>query len=83
MQVLTLWSVQAWDGGARHNHKFYMETKEAAEDYLRGNNYDHCQKVELVVYKDKEDVINNSIEAIKARALLKLTPEEKHALRIE
>ena len=83
MQLLTLYSVQVWDGGDRHNHKFYMETEEAAKEYLKGNKYDLYSKVELVIYKNKQDVTDNSKESLKARAMAKLTKEELHALGIK
>ena len=83
MQVLTLYSIQVWDGGSRHNHKFYMETEDAAKEYLEGNEYDIYSRVELVVYKDKQDVMTNTKEALRARALLKLTEEERYALGIK
>ena len=83
MQVLTLYSIDVWDGGDKNNHKFYMETEEAAKDYLKGNSLDTYHKVDLVIYKDKQDTIDNSEEAIKARALLKLTEEERYVLGIK
>ena len=83
MQVITLYSIDVGDGGSRHYHKFYMETEDAAKEYLKDNLYDAYHKVEIVVYKDKQDIIDNSKEAIKARALAKLTKEEKHALGVK
>ena len=83
MQVITLYSIDVWGGGDRLNHKFYMETEEAAKEYLKGNAYDAYHRVDMVIYKDKQDVIDNSREALRAKALAKLTKEERHALGIE
>ena len=36
MQIIKCWDIQVWDGGDRHNHRYYVKTKEAAEKGKRG-----------------------------------------------
>lgn len=82
-RVITLWSIQTWDGGDRHNHAFYVTSEEAAKGYLEGNTYDRYEKVELVTYISAGDARAGARECERKRALAKLSPSERRALGFE
>jgi len=80
MQLLEVYSIDVWDGGDRHYHRFYVRTEEEAQRWLDENQYDSFHKKTLVIYDTLEDYKENSVEALKKKALAKLTPEEKYTL---
>ena len=80
MQLITVFDVQVWDGGDRHNHKFYVSNEESAKDWVKANPYDTYYKKEMIIYDDLTDYNQNNLQAIKERTLAKLTPEERKAL---
>ena len=41
MQIIKCWDIQVWDGGERHNHRYYVATKEAADEWKFRNKYDY------------------------------------------
>ena len=80
MQILKLYSVQVWDGGDRHNHKFYLTSKEEADKYLKGNTYDAVYETTLEVFDTLDEWNDWNKGKVKERALAKLTAEERRAL---
>ncbi len=80
MQVLNLFSVCVWDGGDRHNHKFYLTDKAEADKYLEKNTYDSVHPVEIVTFDTLEEWTEWNTGKVKERALAKLTAEERKAL---
>ena len=82
MQVIKCWDIQVWDGGDRHNHKYYVATKEAAEQWVAKNTYDTFYETEFVVLADLNEVEEYKNHELRRRALAKLTAEEKKALGV-
>lgn len=80
MKLITVFDIQVWDGGDRHNHKLYVESEDAAKEWVKINHYDTYYKKEMMVYSDLEDYKENSPENLKNKALAKLTAEERKAL---
>ena len=46
MKIIKCWDIQVWDGGDRHNHKYYVATQEAAEQWKEKNKYDEIYEKE-------------------------------------
>ena len=80
MQVIKCWDIQAWDGGDRHNHKYYVATEEAAKEWKFRNKHDIYFAQEFVILDDLAEVEEYKLHQTRQRALAKLTPEEKKAL---
>jgi len=80
MQVLKLYSVQVWDGGSMHKHKFYLTSKAEADRYLKDNKYDMVNDVDLEIFDTLEEWKEWKSGKVKERALSKLTVEERRAL---
>ena len=80
VKILKLYSVQVWDGGDRHNHKFYLTSKEEADRWLAANTYDGVYEKTVEIFDTIEDWKDWSKGKVKEQALAKLTPEERRAL---
>ncbi|MCK9369209.1 hypothetical protein M0R04_04660 [Candidatus Dojkabacteria bacterium] len=85
MEIVELFEIGVWDGGERNVVKFAFSNQEAAESYkeMPKHKHDTIIKKQIKVYSSLNDYHNNSDEAIKARALSKLTPEEKLVLGLK
>ena len=82
MKILTVWDIRVWDGGDRHDHKYYVATKEAAEEWKKNNPYDSIWAKELLIFDDLEDIKHFNLMQARQKALDKLTDEEKRALGV-
>lgn len=80
MKTITCFCVELWDGGERHNFGFYLATKEEADKYKAIDKYCYIRPVTLTIYDTVEERNENTPEKLKARALAKLTVEERTAL---
>ncbi len=80
MQVLKLYSVQVWDGGDRHNHKFYLTSKSEADKYKAANTYDAIYEKEIEIFDTLDEWKDWNAGKVKERALSKLTAEERRSL---
>lgn len=80
MQILKLYSVQEWDGGDRHNHKFYLTSKDEADLYLKDHKFDAVFKQTFEIFDTLAEYQEWKSGKVKDRALAKLTPEERRAL---
>lgn len=80
MQVLKLYSVQTWDGGDRHNHKFYLTNKAEADRYMKDNKFDAVFEQTFEIFDTLEEWREWDTGKVKERALSKLTAEERRAL---
>jgi len=49
MKISKVWDIQVWDGGSMHYHKYYVSTKEAADEWMKNNTYDYIQEKEMIV----------------------------------
>jgi hypothetical protein len=80
MKKITAYSIRVWDGGDRCNHKFYVASEEEAKKWIKANTYDNYYEVDIEIYDTLEDWAEHNEEAIRKRALRKLSPEERAAL---
>ena len=83
MQIIKCWDIQVWDGGERHNHKFYVKTEESARAWLEKNKYDSIYEKEFVILDDLAEVEAYKNGELRKRALSKLTDEEKLVLGLK
>lgn len=83
-QVVNLISVEEWDGGDRHYHKFYMRSKDIAQKYQQEVD-PHCyyHEVSLIICDTIQDVKDWKSGELKRKALAKLTAEEKQILGLK
>ena len=82
MQTIECWDVAVWDGGDRHNHKFYVASEEEAKKWKEKNKYDFIQKRTFVIFDTVEEAEDNDLATVRKRLLSKLTTIEKRALGI-
>lgn len=80
MQVINCYNIQVWDGGDRHNHRYYVANEEAAKEWVFRNKYDMYFEQEFVILDDLAEVEEYKLHQTRARALAKLNAEEKKAL---
>ena len=83
MQIIKCWDIQVWDGGDRHNHKYYVATKEAADEWMKNNKYDTVYEHEFVVLDSWDELQDYKNGELRKRALAKLTDEEKIILGLK
>lgn len=85
MKLISAWDVQEWDGGDRHNHKYFILQSAVTEEELRKRHGQHAlfSKADLVVFESFEEVDANSRAALMRSAWGKLTPMERKALGLE
>lgn len=80
MQIIKCWDIQVWDGGDRHNHKYYVSTKEVAQEWAARNKHDTIFEQEFVIMDDLAEVEEYKLHQIRRQALAKLNEQEKKAL---
>jgi hypothetical protein len=80
MQIIKCWDIQVWDGGDRHNHRYYVATKELAEEWLARNKHDMAFEKEFIIMDDLSEVDEYKLQLIRQQALAKLNEQEKKAL---
>jgi hypothetical protein len=83
MQIIKCWGIHVWDGGDRHNHKYYVKTKEAADAWMDKNKYDMIHEYEFVILDDLTEVEAYKNGELRKRALAKLTDEDKIVLGLK
>jgi hypothetical protein len=83
MQIIKCWDIQVWDGADRHNHKYYVKTKEAADEWMAKNKYDMIDEKEIVILDDLTEVEAFKNGELRKRALAKLTDAEKVVLGLK
>lgn len=83
MQIIKCWDIQVWDGGERHNHKYYVATKEAADKWLEKNTYDSVWEKEFVILDSFAELEIYRNGQMRQRALAKLTEEDKIVLGLK
>lgn len=69
-----------WNGVDRHNHKYYVSTKEAADEWKKNNNYDAIYEKEIIVHDSYIEIMSFRNSEAKKAALAKLSEEDKIAL---
>jgi len=83
MQIIKCWDIQVWDGGDRHNHRYYVATQEAAEQWKEKNKYDEIYFKEFVILDDLSEVEAFKNGELRKQALAKLTDAEKVVLGLK
>jgi hypothetical protein len=83
MKVIKCWDIQVWDGGDRHNHKYYVATKEAADEWKAKNKFDEIYEKELVILDSWDELQAYKDGELRKRALAKLTDAEKVVLGLK
>ena len=83
MKIIKCWDIQVWDGGDRHNHKYYVATKEAADEWMAKNKYDMVYEHEFVILDNWDELQDYKNGELRKRALAKLTAEEKVVLGLK
>ena len=83
MQIIKCWDIQTWDGGDRHNHKYYVATKGAADEWKAKNKYDEVYEKEFVILDSLDELTEYENGELRKRALAKLTEAEKKVLGLK
>lgn len=82
MLEIECYSIEVWDGGDRHNHKFYVKTEEEAKRWKKENQYDSYHKKTFTIFDTIEEARENDLAAVRRRVIAKLSPIERRALGI-
>ena len=80
MKIIKCWDIQVWDGGDRHNHKYYVTTKEAADEWKAKNKFDEVYEKEFVILDSWDELEAYKNGELRKRALAKLTDAERKVL---
>jgi hypothetical protein len=83
MQIIKCWDIQTWDGGDRHNHRYYVKTKEAADAWMAKNKYDMVFEHEFVILDSWDELQAFKDGELRKQALAKLTDAEKVVLGLK
>ena len=83
MQIIKCWDIRTWDGGDRHNHKYYVATKEAADAWKAKNKYDEVYETEFVILDSLDELTEYENGELRKRALAKLSEAEKKVLGLK
>lgn len=83
MKIIKCWDIQVWDGGDRHNHKYYVATKEAADAWMAKNKFDTVYEKQFIILDSYEELMDYRNGESRKRALAKLTEEDKIALGLK
>ena len=83
MKIIKCWDIQVWDGGDRHNHKYYVSTKEAADAWMVENTYDSVYEKEFIILDSFAELEEYRNGELRKRALAKLTEEERIVLGLK
>ena len=84
MQIIKCWDIQIWDGGAcLHYHKYYVATKETADEWKANNTYDAVYEREFVILDSYAELEDHRSGVARQRALDKLTEAEKKLLGLK
>lgn len=82
MKVIECYSIEVWDGGDRHNHKFYLASKEEAEKYKENNTYDNIVRREFIIFDTLDEAIDNDLRVVRERVISRLSPIERKAMGV-
>ena len=83
MKIVQCYDIQVWDGGDRTNHKYYVSSQEAADQWLAKHRFDTVTSREFIIFDDLAEIEDYDKGEARKRALAKLTPEDKIALGIK
>ncbi len=80
MKVVECWEVLSWDGGERHNHKYFLLSEAEAETYKVANKHDIVSKRVFTFFDSIAEAEDNTMQKIRERALAKLSAVERKSL---
>ena len=84
MRTLTIWKIEECDGG---EHQYFkgnaFDTQEAANAYKAKHPRNAVVKQTILIFKDMDDMQENTRAKLRESALAKLTEAEKHALGLK
>ncbi len=83
MKIINCWDIRVWDGGDRHNHRYYVATKEAADEWKARNKFDEVYEQQFIILDSYEEVLDYQTGEARRRALAKLTEEDKIVLGLK
>lgn len=83
MKIIKCWDIQVWDGGDRHNHRYYVATKEAADEWKAKNKFDEIYEKEFVILDSYAELMDYRSGEARKRALANLTEEDKILLGLK
>lgn len=83
MKIFKVWDIRVWDGGDRHDQKYYVSSEAVADMWMKKNPHDYVRAMDLLIFDSLEDIDEFNKNEIRKRALLKLTTEERKALGCE
>lgn len=82
MQQLEVYDIQVWDGGDRHNHKFFLSNKAEAQKYVEKNRYDRFDTRVLIIFDTLEEAGENELKLVRERVIAGLTHLERRAMGV-
>lgn len=80
MKIVECWEVLSWDGGERHNHKFFLLDPAEAERWKREHVHDSIRHRVFEFFDTVSEAEDNETVKVRERALAKLTAQERKAL---
>lgn len=80
MKTLKVFSVKEFDGCGYYNHKFYLTDRSEADRYLENHKHNIVEEKDLVLFDTLDEWVQYDRDQTKARALAKLTSDERKAL---
>ena len=83
MKIIKCWDIQVWDGGDRHNHKYYVADKETADEWVATHKHDLAYEKQFVILDNYEELMDYQNGEARNRALAKLTEEDKIVLGLK
>ena len=83
MKIINCWDIRVWDGGDRHHHKYYVATKEAADEWKTKNKFDEVYEHQFIILDSYKELMDYQTGEARNRALAKLTEEDKVALGLK
>lgn len=84
MQTISVFQVDLWDGGDRHNFGFYIDSSKITEQELKKKD-PHCLVIRktITVFDSLEEKEANSVANLRKSAFAKLTPQERDAIGLK
>lgn len=79
MKTIVANRVDLWDGGERQVFGFYLAPEVAKADIQKAHPHCHISPVVLTVFDSLDEVKENDRLALRKRAWLKLSPQEREA----
>lgn len=82
MIEIECYSIEVWDGGDRHNHKFYVKSEAEAKKWKEKNPHDYYHKKTFIVFDTLEEAEANDLATVRKNVIARLSTIERRALGI-